>query len=169
MCVSSVSRYQNHPCSCNQHTKDVRKLKRLRFGLVFGRAAQSITGKRVWFGEPLLSATADEVRRLIAKAKEWAVLKKQRQSPENTATTDPPVDVRPPDEPTPPVADAAGNPGAPGRDYCAAVRGIRNDDQGGPLHPPGLRMADALTEVRASIPRNLDAKKGGSPSRNSTA
>ena len=130
---------------------------------------RELTGKRVWFGEPLLSATADEVRRLIAKAKEWAVLKKQRQSPENTATADPPVDVRPPDGPMPPVADAAENPGAPGRDYCAAVRGILNDDQGGPLHPPGLRMADALTEVRDSIPRNLDAKKGGSPSRNSTA
>jgi hypothetical protein len=28
-------------------------------------------------------------------------------------------------------------------DYCAAVRGILNDDQGGPLHPPGLRMAEA--------------------------
>src|SRR5499426_4099726 len=27
-------------------------------------------------------------------------------------------------------------------DYCAAVRGILNDDQGGPLHPPGLRMAE---------------------------
>jgi hypothetical protein len=32
--------------------------------------------------------------------------------------------------------------------YCAAVRGILNDDQGGPLHPPGLRMAEALNEVR---------------------
>src|SRR5262245_32039734 len=29
-------------------------------------------------------------------------------------------------------------------DYCAAVRGILNDDQGGPLNPPGLRMAEAL-------------------------
>jgi hypothetical protein len=48
-------------------------------------------------------------------------------------------------------------------DYCAAVRGILNDDQGGPLHPPGLRMADALTEVRASLERNLGAKKGGPP------
>jgi hypothetical protein len=47
-------------------------------------------------------------------------------------------------------------------DYCAAVRGILNDDQGGPLDPPGLRMADALDEVRQSIQRNLDAKKGGS-------
>jgi hypothetical protein len=46
-------------------------------------------------------------------------------------------------------------------DYCAAVRGILNDDHGGPLQPPGLRMAEALTEVRASIQRNLDAKKGG--------
>jgi hypothetical protein len=28
-------------------------------------------------------------------------------------------------------------------EYCAAVRGILNDDHGGPLHPPGLRMAEA--------------------------
>lgn len=46
-------------------------------------------------------------------------------------------------------------------DYCTAVRGILNDDQGGPLSPPGLRMADALLEVRQSIQRNLDAEKGG--------
>ena len=54
-------------------------------------------------------------------------------------------------------------------DYCAAVRGILNDDQGGPLHPPGLRMAEALDEVRASIQRNLDEKKGGSQKSNSAA
>src|SRR5262249_3902410 len=35
--------------------------------------------------------------------------------------------------------------------YCAAVRGILNDDQGGPLHPPGVRMSEALQEVRASL------------------
>src|SRR4051812_49340774 len=33
---------------------------------------RELTRKRVWFAEPLLSATADEVRRLIKKAKEWA-------------------------------------------------------------------------------------------------
>ena len=54
-------------------------------------------------------------------------------------------------------------------DYCAAVRGILNDDQGGPLDPPGLRMAEALNEVRESIQRNLDEKKGGSQKRNSVA
>src|SRR5215813_7656681 len=46
-------------------------------------------------------------------------------------------------------------------DYCTAVRGILNDDQGGPLHPPGLRMAVALGEVRASLQRNLEVEKGG--------
>jgi len=46
-------------------------------------------------------------------------------------------------------------------DYCTAVRGLLNDDQGGPLHPPGLRMAEALGEVRESLQRNLEAKKGG--------
>jgi ATP-dependent Clp protease ATP-binding subunit ClpA len=44
-------------------------------------------------------------------------------------------------------------------DYCATVRGILNDNQGGPLEPPGLRMAAALEQVRASIQRNLDQKK----------
>lgn len=46
-------------------------------------------------------------------------------------------------------------------DYCTAVRGILNGTAGGPLDPPGLRMADALHEVRASIERTLEAKKGG--------
>ena len=46
-------------------------------------------------------------------------------------------------------------------DYCSAVRGVLNDDQGGPLHPPGLRMAEALAEVRASLGRNLRLNKPG--------
>jgi hypothetical protein len=46
-------------------------------------------------------------------------------------------------------------------DYCSAVRGILNDDQGGPLHPPGLRMAEALAEVRASLGRSLGLNKPG--------
>lgn len=46
-------------------------------------------------------------------------------------------------------------------DYCAAVRGIINDSQGGPLRPPGLRMSEALGEVRKSLQRNLRLKKGG--------
>jgi len=45
-------------------------------------------------------------------------------------------------------------------DYCAAVRGIINDSQGGPLRPPGLRMSEALGDVRRSLGRNLRLKKG---------
>ena len=45
--------------------------------------------------------------------------------------------------------------------YCAAVRGMLNDDQGGPLHPPGVRMREAFQEGRESLERNLHAKKGG--------
>ena len=33
---------------------------------------RELTQKRVWFAEPLISATADEVRPLFAKAREWA-------------------------------------------------------------------------------------------------
>jgi hypothetical protein len=46
-------------------------------------------------------------------------------------------------------------------EYAAGIRGILNDDQGGPLDPPGLRMAEALGEMRASVQRCVDRKKGG--------
>src|SRR4030095_4741782 len=62
---------------------------------------------------------------------------------------------------------AAGEPGVEDEagevvlGYCAAVRGILNDSQGGPLPPPGVRMSEALQDVRDSLDRNLQAKKGG--------
>jgi hypothetical protein len=194
----------------------------------------------VWFAEALISATADEVRRLIVKAKEWAdalgrtvalwisdrqdafvtaiaaefpdvphrycdnhflrdvaqpvleadshtkvqmrkkvrglrkveqaVLERRRGSAAGSpADTDAEATV------TMLAAAANSDPGDPDsacdvvRDYCAAVRGILNDDQGGPLDPPGLRMAGALHEVGASIRRNLDEEKGGSRRSNSAA
>ena len=201
---------------------------------------RELTQKRVWFAEPLISATADEVRRLIKKAKEWseslskpvglwlsdrqdafvtgiaaefpdvphrycenhflrdvakpvleadshtkvqmrkkvrglrkieqAVLKRQGvEASGNVAGDDTEATIKVPvaseDLPLP----EANSAGAVVLDYCAAVRGILNDDQGGPLHPPGLRMAEALNEVRESIQRNLDEKKGGSRKSNSAA
>jgi hypothetical protein len=200
---------------------------------------RELTAKRVWFAEPLISATADEVRRLIAKAKAWAealrkpvalwvsdrqdafvtgiavefpdvphrycdnhflrdvakpvlevdshakvqmrkkvrglrkveqaVLKRQgAEAVKRLANGDPEaptVNAGPTDTPAPaPDVDPAG---AVVLGYCAAVRGILNDDQGGPLDPPGVRMAEALGEVRASIQRNVDEQKGGSPRSNS--
>lgn len=198
---------------------------------------RELTQKRVWFAEPLISATADEVRRLIAQAKAWAeslgkpvalwmsdrqdafvtgiaaefpgvphrycdnhflrdvakpvleadshakvqmrkkvrglrkieqaVIPQKRaeeskQVVEATSATVATVNATPDEDTDSAVADAD-SVDAVVLDYCAAVRGILNDDQGGPLHPPGLRMAEALSEVRESIQRNLDAKKGGSP------
>jgi hypothetical protein len=58
----------------------------------------------------------------------------------------------------PPVGDSAGRVVL---DYCCVVRGILNDDQGGPLHPPGLRMAQALAEVRGSLGQLLALNKPG--------
>lgn len=180
----------------------------------------------MWFAEPLISATADEVRRLIAKAKAWAdglgkkvvlwlsdrqdafvtgiaaefpgtphrycanhflrdvakpvmeedshakvqmrkkvrglrkieqaVLKQQKAAAALPAAADA--------ESADNVAAAAVVVEASASDivleYCTAVRGILNDDQGGPLQPPGLRMADALSEVRDSLQRNLAEKRG---------
>src|SRR2546428_718054 len=70
--------------------------------------------------------------------------------------------------PAPPLAKdiptATASPADAGEvvlDYCSAVRGLLNDDQGGPFQPPGLRMAEALGEVRASLQRNVEANRGG--------
>ena len=193
---------------------------------------RELTQKRVWFAEPLLSATAEEVRRLIAQAKQWAEMldkpvalwlsDKQDAFVSGIAAEFPDTphrycdnhflrDVAKPvleadshakvqmrrkvrglrkieqavlqrqkaetmedlgsDDPRATVTTFAGAAHLPSTaldsssavvlGYCAAVRGILNDDQGGPLHPPGLRMADALNEVRDSIQRNLDENKGG--------
>jgi hypothetical protein len=197
---------------------------------------RELTHKRVWFAEPLLSATADEVRPLFAKAKEWvrslgvpvglwisdkqdafvkgiaaefpdvphrycdnhflrdvakpvleadshakvrmrkkvrglrsieqAVLRRRRDEAEPAAESVGATDTANSTAADPPPT-AADPGGSVVLDYCAAVRGILNDDQGGPLHPPGVRMAEALTEVEESIRRNLGAKKGGSRPSNS--
>ncbi len=101
---------------------------------------------------------------------EQSVLKGRRQAAEEPSQASPQssivIETADPDHP--PVA-AEGPAGDVVLEYCAVVRGILNDDQGGPLHPPGLRMAEALSEVRDSIQRNLDAKKGGPRRSNSTA
>ena len=201
---------------------------------------RELTQKRVWFAEPLISATNEEVQRLIAKAKEWAasldktvvlwvsdkqdafvkgiaaefpgvthrycdnhflrdvakpvleadshakvqmrrkvrglrkieqaVLKHERESAEqNPASNDPEATLTVSTESVNPKAMEVGSACAVVLAYCTAVRGILNDDQGGPLEPPGLRMTDALNDVRDSIQRNLDAKKGDSRKSNLAA
>jgi len=188
---------------------------------------RELTGKRVWFAEPLLSATAAEVRRLIARARGWAeslgkpvalwVSDKQDAFVTGVAAEFPGVPHRycanhflrdlakpvleadshakvqmrrkvrglrgiersvqehrrasapgePPSAGKEVAVTASGDPaGDVVLEYCAAVRGILNNDQGGPLHPPGLQMGDALAEVRQSLGRNLAAQKGGSRRRN---
>jgi len=101
---------------------------------------------------------------------EQAVLKQQSAEESTSLTEDDPeatvTVLVGPENRLAPKADSAG---AVVLAYCSAVRGILNDDQGGPLHPPGLRMAEALQEVRDSIQRNLDAQKGGSRRSSSAA
>jgi hypothetical protein len=201
---------------------------------------RELRAKRVWFAEALLSSGAEEVRRLVAKARQWAeqlgkpvalwmsdkqdaflkavaaefagvphrycqnhflrdvaaevleadshakvqmrkkvrglrkieqaVLQRQSAEASNRLGTDAPQATC-----TATVSAAAAasevvsvdSASAVVLDYCATVRGILNDDQGGPLQPAGLRMAAALHEVRESLQRNVDEKKGGSPRSNS--
>ena len=70
-------------------------------------------------------------------------------------------------ENTDPVAAAAARPslagdsGAVVLDYCSAVRGILNDNHGGPSNPPGIRMVDALADVQESLARIAASGKSG--------
>jgi hypothetical protein len=46
-------------------------------------------------------------------------------------------------------------------DFCTIVKGILNDNENGPLDPPGLRMANKLSGVRTVIETLLKTKKKG--------
>ena len=162
--------------------------------------------RRVWFAEPLLSSGAEEVRRLLEQARQWAerlglpvrlwISDKQEAFVSGLAQVFPGVPHRYCEnhflrDLAKPVLEAdsrakvamrrkvrglrsierdvlsdgpekteAGGNGVV-LDYCAAVRGVLNDDHGGPLQPPGLKMAEALGEIQSSLQRNLEVKKGG--------
>jgi hypothetical protein len=98
---------------------------------------------------------------------EHAVLQRQKTETKDDGPDDPaatvPATAAASDLPPAVVAPADGVV----LDYSAAVRGILNDDQGGPLHPPGLRMAEALNKVQESLRRNVEAQKGDSRRSNS--
>ena len=46
-------------------------------------------------------------------------------------------------------------------DYWSVVRGILNDNHGGPYNPPGMRMLDALADVQQSLERIASSTKVG--------
>ena len=121
--------------------------------------------------QPVLEADSHAKVRMRKKVRglrtiEQAVLRRQKPGPKEGLTPETPEagDTATAADPPPAVVDPAGSVVL---DYCAAVRGILNDDQGGPLHPPGVRMAEGLTEVEASLRRNLEAQKGDSRRSNS--
>jgi len=184
---------------------------------------RELTQKRVWFAEALLSSSAAEVQRLLARARAWVerlglpvrcwisdkqdafvtgiaaefagvphrycsnhflrdlakplleadshakvqMRKKVRglREIERAVLAEQAAQATPADAAAVERASSAAAAAVTAEevvlDYCAAVRGILNDNHGGPLQPPGERMAEALADVRQSLQRNLEAKKGG--------
>jgi hypothetical protein len=55
----------------------------------------------------------------------------------------------------------AGESGDVVLDYCSVVRGILNDNHGGPYHPAGVRMLEALADVQESLDRVTSSGKVG--------
>lgn len=179
---------------------------------------RELTQQRVWFATPLLSSAAEEVHRLIERAREiaerigkpvrcWMSDKQDafvtgvanifagvphrycqnhflRDTAEQTRKLDSQAKVQmrrkvrglrgierkmlttqAQTQQTTAAARSDDEPEQVVLDYCAAVRGILNDDQGGPLDPPGVRMAKGLGEVRESIDRVVSAAEDGEKKR----
>jgi len=59
------------------------------------------------------------------------------------------------------TSSLAGENGHVVLDYCSVVRGILNDNHGGPYHPAGLRMLEALADVQESLDRVASSGKVG--------
>jgi hypothetical protein len=59
------------------------------------------------------------------------------------------------------TASLSGEGGDVVLDYCSVVRGILNDNHGGPCNPPGVRMVDALADVQQSLDRIASSGKVG--------
>jgi hypothetical protein len=59
------------------------------------------------------------------------------------------------------ISSLAGEGGAVVLDFCSAVRGILNDNHGGPCNPPGVRMVDALADVQESLGRIAASENSG--------
>jgi hypothetical protein len=107
------------------------------------------------------------------RAVERGILEERRESPEPCASSDAAAQrtsapAMPSSSPTAATTAAAPAPSALRSEaldvvleYAAGIRGILNDDQGGPLDPPGLRMAEALGQGCDSLHRCVGAKKGG--------
>lgn len=118
--------------------------------------------------KPVLEADSHVKVRMRSKVRGLRTI--EREILATQPATEPPVVEAGPDPNAAPVEVAANSPPplaaatAVVLDYCTAVKGVLNDDQGGPLHPPGLRMAAKLQSVRESLERNLRAKKGEPPS-----
>jgi hypothetical protein len=108
--------------------------------------------------QPVLGEDSHAKVRMRSKVRGLRAIERQVLQDQRTAAATVPVNEGTSiAAPVPPPDSAA----AVVLDYCTVVKGILNDDQGGPLRPPGLRMAEALRSVRQSLERSLEAKKGG--------
>lgn len=108
--------------------------------------------------QPVLEEDSHAKVRMRSKVRGLRGIERQVLQDQRTAVATVPVNEETSSAAPVPLPDSAA---AVVLDYCTAVKGILNDDQGGPLHPPGLRMAEALRSVRQSLERSLEVKKGG--------
>ena len=105
--------------------------------------------------QPVLDLDSTAKKKMRAKIRGLRALERAVLEARQAQATEP---APAPEDPT---SILAGEDGAVVLDYCSVVRGILNDNHGGPYHPAGLRMLAALEEVQASLARVCSSGKAG--------
>jgi hypothetical protein len=114
--------------------------------------------------KPVLNLDSTAKKKMRAKIRGLRALEREvlaaQQADKAEPGVEPKAEIRPVDA-AETTSSLAGEGGSVVLDYCSVVRGILNDNHGGPCNPPGVRMVDALAEVQESLDRiALSGKEG---------
>jgi len=107
--------------------------------------------------KPVLEIDSTAKKTMRAKIRGLRALEREVLQSRQAAASDTP----PPPGEAEKTSTLSGEAGNVVLDYCSVVRGILNDNHGGPYHPPGVRMLDALADVQQSLERIASSEKVG--------
>ena len=110
--------------------------------------------------KPVLHIDSTAKKKMRAKIRGLRALEREVLETQSADQAEPNTESCSPDAPET-TSSLSGEGGRVVLDYCSVVRGILNDNHGGPYNPPGIRMVDALSDVQQSLDRIASSGKVG--------
>lgn len=107
--------------------------------------------------KPILEIDSTAKKKMRAKIRGLRALEREVLEARQASSDD----TRPLSDNAEKTSSLSGESGDVVLDYCSVVRGILNDNHGGPYHPPGMRMLEALSDVQQSLDRVASSAKVG--------